>query len=155
DRRAIGEWEVAQVELQLTDPQLVVALQLGGREWSILAGADAAAQRHIDRARDRGGAEEHDTDDDEGVRPTDKRRRDERRADQARRDREHHGEVHVERAGGLEQTRDSRADQQRAERERREERAPSLRTPLEPGGATPRASRRWRGPRRGLGPRAR
>ena len=111
-----------------------------------MATADAAAQGHVDRARDRGGGEQHDADEDEHVRPPRECRGHERRADDTSGDREHHGEVHVERARGLEQARDSPADQQDAERERGEERRGAA-AAVRATGAAGRPSRRrcWPG----------
>ena len=154
--RLAGERDVAQVELELADAELVLALQLGRLQRAVVAIADAAAQRHVDAcSRPRSPrASTSPTRISVCARPTNAAATSAAPTTHVA-DREHDGEVHVERAGRLQQARDARADQQHAERERREERARPPRAALARGTRAQRARRRRRGPRRGLRPRAR
>ena len=84
--RAAGERDVAQVELELDRCRArsgcCSSRAAAGRYVRL---ADAAAQRYVDRVRDRGRGEQHDADEDQRVRAADERGDDQRRADDARR----------------------------------------------------------------------
>ena len=51
DVTRLGQRRVLQIDREVADAELVVALQLGARDRVVLAFADAAADRHVDRGR--------------------------------------------------------------------------------------------------------
>ena len=109
-RRAARERDVAQVDLELADAELVVrAAARPELSRPVVAAADTAAQRYVEgvrRSRSRRAAASP-TRISVWARPTNAAVTSAAPTTHVA-DREHDGEVHVERAGGLQQARDAR-----------------------------------------------
>ena len=79
---------------------------------------DATGERDVDETEAADDEHERDAQRDEPTRPAEPCAHDERRADEPNAEREHHAEIHVDRAGGVEQPRTAGEHEERAPRER-------------------------------------